>query len=131
MEIDSKYRIARKDHACSYCNGIIKKGEKYDWSKHIYDGELYEWKAHLDCTMVASEIWDLVDPYDGMTEEDFKEGCREFCDVFICPDCEKYENDCEVSFCLSKIVEKLKTHKLERKRDSFTYLYKCVPREEK
>lgn len=55
--LDQKNRVARKEHECMFCGGIIKKGETYDWQKNISrDGDLYEWKSHLSCTDLVQEI---------------------------------------------------------------------------
>lgn len=69
--LDAHIRIARKEHKCNYCCGIIKIGEKYDWSKFSNYGEIYEWKAHLSCCDIASEL-DMADSSDdGITKERF------------------------------------------------------------
>ena len=139
--LDNKIRTARKDHICSYCNGIIHKSEKYDWSKLIYEGELYEWKAHLDCQKIASELWDYADPDEGMTEEDFYTACSEFCRTFICPDCEyadketydELECNRDESFCLDKIAEVFKHYLLRqvpRKHGDWWKVWKLIPKEE-
>lgn len=71
--LESKIRIATKEHKCNFCSGVIFKGDKYDWQKFVHDRVLYEWKAHLSCCDIASklEMYDYAD--EGVTEEDFKE----------------------------------------------------------
>lgn len=133
-----KVRMARKEHICSYCNGTIQKGEKYDNAVLKHEGELYEWKNHIDCGFIASALWRYIDPDEGMTEEDFKEGCRDFCNTFCCPDCPRCSiapyNDLEckdnLGFCLDKIAEKLRTHDLKRvqKDCDWMQVWKCIPK---
>ena len=83
--LQEKERKARKPHVCDYCGKTIEKGEAYEWAKLKYDGTIYEWKNHKKCGFIASELWSYIDPDNGMTEEDFQEGCREFCHAFVCP----------------------------------------------
>jgi len=64
-------RKARKEHKCNWCGGVIKKGEKYDYSVHEYDG-IYIWKNHKYCMELVS-ILDMDDDHEGITEEDFYE----------------------------------------------------------
>lgn len=110
--LDNHDRVARKPHTCSYCGGTIEKGETYEWAKLAYDGELYEWKNHKKCGFIAREIWDYIDPYEGMTEEDFQEGCASFCTELICPDCEEKEEDCY--YCIDKIYAFLQENDFKR-----------------
>jgi hypothetical protein len=133
--LEQKNRIARKEHTCSYCNGKIEKGKEYEYAKLVYEGRLYEWKNHLDCGFVARELWAYIDPAEGMTEEDFQEGCREFCNVFICPECKDFDEvteecDSEDAFCLDKIAEKLRTHDFKRVKSErgWSDRWQCVPK---
>lgn len=138
--LDNKIRTARKDHTCNYCGDVIHKGEKYDYSKLVQDGELYEWKCHLECNNIANILWEYIDPWEGMTEDDFYEGCRDFCRVFICPGCqyadkETYDDlECNLdkSYCLNKITEKLKYNdfrKVKRDPDDWYSVWKLFPKE--
>lgn len=117
--IYSKDRKARKKHSCSYCNGIIEKGEIYEHSVLKYAGEIYDWDAHKECKFISTELYEYIDPWDGMTEDDFQEGCRDFCLTFVCPDCPHYEkeyHECAKDgyFCIDKIYELLKKYELVR-----------------
>lgn len=119
--LDRRERKARKEHRCDWCCEKILKGEVYDWSKHIYDGYLYEWKTHKKCSYISSELWTYIDPDEGMTGEDFYEGCRNFCETFICPDCHHFDKndyycDKDERFCVDKIYDFLQTHELYRKK---------------
>ena len=81
--INGKERVAKKEHTCDWCGGVIKPGEKYDWSSNKHDGDLYEWKTHSHCSAVAShyDMYDLCD--DGLTSDDFIEQLHEiFFDEF-------------------------------------------------
>lgn len=65
---------ARKQHKCSFCNGLILNGETYIGSKFIQDGMIYHWKSHIYCNAVFKELISsgyFVDDGDGMTEETF------------------------------------------------------------
>lgn len=112
--ISQTERKARKQHTCDYCNGIIAKGEVYKYQKLVDGSELYEWKSHLDCSFVASELWHYMDCDEGVTQEDFDDMCRDFCDTFICPICDTLTDDCY--YCLDKIVAMLKKYELKRVR---------------
>lgn len=81
--LDYKKRTAVKDHKCNFCGGVIKKGESYQWSKHVQDGELYEWKSHDHCLFLMSnlDMYDYCD--DGVDSDTFCEVVREdFMDRF-------------------------------------------------
>lgn len=128
-------RKARKLHTCNYCGDSIQKGETYDYAKLKTD-YLYEWKNHEKCGFVAGELWDYIDPDDGMTESDFQEGCQEFCKAFICPDCPDVDieaDDCNLDkiYCIDKIYEHLQTHDFKRVKDKhgWTHTWKCIPKE--
>lgn len=126
--ISEKDRKARKPHRCDYCGAIIEKGEIYNRSFNIEGGVVYDWKSHKECQFIARELWDYIDPYDGMTEDDFQEGCRDFCLEFICPDCPEYDTECgecsqDNSYCVHKVYEKLQTHELKRERRAYYYAY--------
>lgn len=126
--LDKKNRKALKKHRCDYCGGIIKIGEIYSWSKLKYD-DFYEFKGHLKCESVANDLWEFIDPDEGMSEIDFQEGCQEFCTSFVCCNCEHFEresSDCAIDevFCIDRIYEYLKTHELYRDQQ-IPYVWKC------
>lgn len=112
-KISSEYRKARKRHRCDYCHGIIEPGEKYHHYVGKFDGNLYAWKSHEKCEFMAQELWDYIDPDDGMDADQFMEGCSAFCRVFICPDCGKWDTDeCGESYCIDKMYDLLQTKEL-------------------
>lgn len=120
--IYKKDRKARKQHKCSYCNAFIEKGEIYEHSVLKYAGEIYDWDSHKECVFIARELWEYIDPWDGMTEDDFQEGCQEFCQTFVCPDCPHYDKECHEClkdgyYCPDKIYEILQKYELVRKKE--------------
>lgn len=129
--IDRKDVKAKKEHICDYCGEVIKKGEIYDWQKNIYDGTFYEWRIHLACSRVATAIWDYVDPDEGMSDQDFVDGCKEVCQRFICPDCPEWDKeygDCSKDeyYCIDKMDDFFHTHELYKAgRKAWYEIWKC------
>ena len=41
--------VAKKDHVCQFCGGVIKEGERYNRATISYNGDVYDWKSHLHC----------------------------------------------------------------------------------
>lgn len=132
--LQERDRTARKAHICSYCGETIKKGETYEWAKLKSEGQIYEWKNHRKCGFIAAELWDYADPDDGMTEDDFMDSCREFSQIFVCPDCPNYDAvdmGCvtEKGFCTDRIYDFLQTHELYRAgREGWAETWKCRER---
>jgi hypothetical protein len=130
-QLDRKIRTARKSHTCDYCGQTIKKGEQYEWSKNIWEGTIFEWHNHLSCGRIASAIFDYVDPDDGMSDQDFCEGCQEVCQRFICPDCPKWNKeygDCDddLTYCIDRMDKFFETHELYRAgRKDWYEIWKC------
>ena len=119
--IRTKIKKARKEHQCSFCGCKISKGEQYRHSTNKCDGSLYVWKEHLHCAALCNEIWDYVDPDEGMTSDDFCDAIKELAHTFYCPfHCDKFdkENDeCDECFdydsCVRKFAEFMKTRYLQ------------------
>lgn len=128
-------RTARKNHTCDLCLCTIRKGEKYNYGTYK-DEYIFEWKTHKRCDFISIELWDLADPDYGMTSDDFHEACAEFCHVFVCPDCSRFnkeyrECDEDRGYCLHKIYDKLQTHRLAWDKNKFGMMcFKVVPRKE-
>lgn len=123
-------RKARKDYACDWCKANIKKGERYNYQKFIFDGDFYEWKSHLACERVAYAIWDYVDPDEGMSSDEFHDGCGDVCRAFICPDCPEWDgeySDCKKDepYCIDRMDSFFLTHELYCSRDGYRQVWKC------
>ena len=123
--ISTTWRTALKEHRCSYCHGIIRPGERYEYSVNKFDGDIYEWKSHEKCAFIAGEIWDYADPDEGMDSDCFYEACSDVCRTFVCPDCGKWDTDeCDESYCLDKLYDLFQTKELYRDhRDGYGYSY--------
>jgi hypothetical protein len=117
--IRTNINIARKEHRCSFCGCKISKGEQYRHSTNKCDGSLYVWKEHLHCADLCNEIWDYVDPDDGMTSDDFCDAIKELAHTFYCPfhcdkfdketrDCDGFDNDS----CVRKFAEFMQSREL-------------------
>lgn len=125
-------RKAEKPHTCSYCGEVIQKDELYDWAKLAFDGRLYEWKSHKKCSFIADELWSYIDPDEGMTAEDFSEGCTVFCRAFICPGCPTADQEAEECkegkpYCMDKIYDLLQTHDFRRDLET-PWAWRCMPK---
>lgn len=106
--LQTKERVARKEHHCNYCGEKIKKDEKYEWSKLTNGDYLYEWKSHHKCNYVANKLWEFIDPDEGMSEVEFKDGCVEFMHVYLCSDCNDTYEDCFSYQAVNKIYDYFK-----------------------
>jgi hypothetical protein len=111
--IAQRHRVARKEHKCDLCNGQIEKGTKYSYAFIKDNGDHWSFKSHLECEFVANELWDFINPWDGMRDDDFLDGCHDFCQHMICPKCPHFDGNCcdqDEYFCFDKIVEVLKEY---------------------
>ena len=116
--ISNEWRTARKPHKCCLCNQTIEPKERYNHQVNKFDGDVYTFDEHEKCNFIAGEIWDFCDPDEGMNDDDFYEGCVDLIRTFICPDCEKYEDeaDCDNMDCLDKLYDLLQKYELYRER---------------
>ncbi len=130
--IKSEMRKASKDHVCNFCYNTIRKGEVYKHSTNKADCGIYTWKSHKKCAELCGIIWDLVDPDDGMTGDEFCDKLREVAGTFICPECPYYDkdaDDCDCSLemkCIDHIYEFFQKYNLVMTEP---YVWKCVPKE--
>ena len=136
QNLQTKNIKARKQHKCDWCGRDIEKGEEYERQKYICDGNFFEWHSHLSCSRVATEIWEYCDPDEGMSEDEFMDGCNEVCRKFICPDCENWNDefeDCEMDepYCIDKMDKFFETHELYEDRELRRYSYKAFKCREK
>ena len=119
--ITDEKRKARKEHTCDYCRGTINKGEEYNYARLKYNSDIYDWKSHEKCQFIAQELTTYIDPAEGITEDDFHEGCSDFCMTFVCPGCIHHDEnegcDQDEAYCIDKIYDILQTHSLELKGD--------------
>lgn len=127
--IKRETRKARKKHYCNFCGNDIQKGETYKHSTNKADCGIYTWKCHEKCSELACIIWDIVDPDEGMTHEDFCDKLREVAGTFICPECPYYDkdaDDCDCSLemkCIDHIYEFFQKYDLVMTEP---YVWKCV-----
>ena len=70
-------RKARKQHKCDYCNGLINKGEEYNYSVHKMD-DVYTWKAHKHCDELTKLLEMDFDREEGLSKDDFYEYVNDY-----------------------------------------------------
>ena len=63
-----KTPVARKEHRCNFCGGVISVGEKYNRQTNVYDGRVYDWVSHCECSELAYEL-DMYDDCDEGLED--------------------------------------------------------------
>ena len=123
----SEIRTARKPHTCSLCCEEIKPGEQYRYDTYKFDGDVNDLKTHMECDAVSTFLWDYVDPWEGMTSDDFLYACADVCRTFVCPDCEHFDPEhaedgdyCQKndSYCIHKLYELSKKYYLSCQRDT-------------
>jgi len=129
--ICSHERTARRRHWCNYCGSPILSGETYHFSKLADDGRVWTWKSHLRCKELARLIWDYVDPDEGMSAEEFRDGLSSVAGAFVCPECPhriKDTDDCYHPMgpdCLNHIHAFFQDHNLVMNRP---WSWICVPK---
>lgn len=125
QELERNIRKSRKIHRCDYCRCDIAPKTLYEQSKYVSDGVIYEWKTHIECSYIATQLWDYADPIDGMDSTLFTETCSDFCKAFVCPKCQKWKNgECtdKCEYCIHKIYDFLQKYQLFR---AGVYTWKC------
>ena len=50
------YPIARKEHQCYFCGGIINKGQKYSKQSVENDGSVGDITTHINCNKLAQNL---------------------------------------------------------------------------
>lgn len=68
--IRSNEPIARKEHHCMFCGGVIQRGEQYD-RYTIVDGDIYDFVSHIHC-MNLTWMLDIDEYNEGISDYDFK-----------------------------------------------------------
>lgn len=56
------YPVARKEHRCGICGGIIEKGEKYV-SQHCKMDYVYTFKMHTHCNIASSMVYQKIESW--------------------------------------------------------------------
>lgn len=64
-----KTPVARKEHRCNFCGGVISVGEKYNRQTNVYDGRVDDWVSHCECSKLACEL-DMFDDCDEGLDDD-------------------------------------------------------------
>ena len=72
------YPVARKEHKCMLCGGIIHPGEKYHRQTLVYDGNPYDWVEDMDCHKATDVVCERLDFFgydreDGLSMDIFNE----------------------------------------------------------
>lgn len=72
--------IARKEHKCMFCYGIIHKGQKYLRQTNVVDGTVGDWVCHQECQDVARALgmYDDCAPDYGLSDEMFNESINQY-----------------------------------------------------
>lgn len=78
---------SRKATTCDYCSEVIEKGSSYKDAFLKEGSDVYHWQTHTECDKVANELWDYINPWDGMTTDDFVYGVDDFYKEFLCSEC--------------------------------------------
>lgn len=67
-------RRAAKPHKCSWCKGIIEKGEAHEYGTSLFDGDFSNWRSHTDCHSAYHVARDLCGC--GFNPEDWCSVCN-------------------------------------------------------
>ena len=70
--------VARKEHKCMFCGGVISIGEKYDRQTNLYNGTVYDWVCHTACSQVACHLNMSDDCDEGLDDDGFKECLNQY-----------------------------------------------------
>lgn len=109
MEVLSeRNRVARKEHQCNLCGGIIKKGERYN-IQTVAEDHLYDFKSHISCEKMI-HILDMT--------KDIESDRGVNCELFEGDIYEEFHrlfpnNNEDISF--HQVLEKVKNHYLNKK----------------
>lgn len=72
-------RVARKEHRCCECRGVIKPGEKYSYVFGVWSGDVMTFKTCPDCNQLRFE-YDVTHPNKDLDEMMPFEGLYEWLD---------------------------------------------------
>lgn len=82
--------VAKKEHKCMYCNGVIPIGEKYCRDTIKYERTIYDWVAHADCCSVAVKLDMFSNDDDGLDDCGFQENIDEYLFSHYVPEGREY-----------------------------------------
>lgn len=108
--IDVKNLKARKEHQCGLCLEMIPKGTTYVRSFNKDGGMVWTFKTHKVCEILKNVLWDFCwSTEDYIDSQDFFDGLQKFCRYFICDQCCRWDEQCELDecYCLNKVCEVL------------------------
>jgi hypothetical protein len=80
IQLKAATRVARKEHRCGMCGGMIKVGERHHVYTNVYDGRVYDFRTCEPCRedSIVNEVhaWAYY-PDEGVTVEDAEEWAHE------------------------------------------------------
>lgn len=50
LVLDHATPVARVEHRCDVCSGVIGRGDRYVRQRNVQDGEAFTWKGHSLCS---------------------------------------------------------------------------------
>lgn len=68
-----KTPVARKEHRCNFCGGVISVGEKYNRQTNVYD-----WVSHCECSKLACELDMYNDCDEGLDDDEFIDNLNQY-----------------------------------------------------
>ncbi len=66
---------ARKQHTCSWCHSLIKKGQVYKRDTCVCDGILYYWLSCGRCQKYVDEMFQKINLDEEVNDEDLELFC--------------------------------------------------------
>lgn len=74
--LTSKQPKARKDHHCTWCGELIKKGDIYNYSSGVFDGHFTTSHLHDECLKAMTKSYSNKEIYadEGYTPYEQKRG---------------------------------------------------------
>lgn len=109
-QIASRYRRAKKVHICDFCGKTIDIGTKYSYQFNKEGEECWSFYCHLECDFLSNQLYDYIDPWDGIGDDEFRTGVMSFCQTTCCAYCPRWdseEKECkdDKDYCIDKCVE--------------------------
>lgn len=66
LETWTRTHTARREHQCDACGEAVARGERYEYTRTLYDGTWHTGRWHLDCLRLCEHI----QRQDGTDEEE-------------------------------------------------------------